>query len=332
MRSLAGVLILAALLALRGIALAAPAPQDWAFSDIRVLVADGVIDGYPPDAFAGKQSLSRTELALLTARAVAKVEASGASAADEARVQALSTEFRSELDALGVRESDLSRLRAALDARTKLIQIAVADAQSPVHGANPDDVDFKDGKVQLKSSPQKSEAFTALLARHGNQPVEGTSHQQPQADAKETPSHSFGAVFAEVAVDPYIGMTRVRRVVAVYDVGRVINKKLAASQFIGGIVWGISLALLEDTHLDQRYGRFTNSNLAEYLVPANLDIGEIDVSALDIPDPKLNSLGARGIGEIGITGSGAAVANAIYHATGKRVRDLPITPDKLITV
>jgi xanthine dehydrogenase YagR molybdenum-binding subunit len=125
-------------------------------------------------------------------------------------------------------------------------------------------------------------------------------------------------------------MVRTRRIVAVYDVGKVINQKLARSQFIGGIVWGISLALQEDTAVDPRNGRIMNANLADYHVPVNADIGEIDVSAIDIPDPRLDSLGARGIGEIGITGTGAAIANAIFHATGKRVRDLPITPDKLV--
>jgi xanthine dehydrogenase YagR molybdenum-binding subunit len=219
---------------------------------------------------------------------------------------------------------------AAMDARSKLISMAVADTKSPLQGASPDDVDFKDGKLFRKSSPEHSEDFTTLLKRQGNAPVEGSAHLKPDLDEKKFSSHSFGAVFAEVAVDPQIAMARVRRVVAVYDVGRIVNQKTANSQFIGGIVWGISLALLEDTHLDERYGRFTNANLAEYHVPANLDIGEIDVSALDIPDTKLDSVGARGIGEIGITGTGAAVANAIYHATGKRVRDLPITPDKLL--
>jgi xanthine dehydrogenase YagR molybdenum-binding subunit len=109
-----------------------------------------------------------------------------------------------------------------------------------------------------------------------------------------------------------------------------VNQKTAQSQFIGGIVWGISLALFEDTVVDWRYGRVVNAGLDSYLVPVNLDIGAIEVSALDIPDYKLDSVGARGVGEIGITGTGAAIANAIYHATGKRVRDLPITPDKLM--
>jgi xanthine dehydrogenase YagR molybdenum-binding subunit len=145
-----------------------------------------------------------------------------------------------------------------------------------------------------------------------------------------TPCHSFGAIFAEVAVDADLGMTRVKRVVAVYDVGRIVNRQTARSQFIGGVVWGISLALYEDTYVDWRYGRITNANLADYHVPVNADIPEIDVEALDIPDYQLDSLGARGVGEIGITGTGAAICNAIFHATGKRVRDLPVTPDKLM--
>ena len=108
------------------------------------------------------------------------------------------------------------------------------------------------------------------------------------------------------------------------------ESQTAWSQFIGGIVWGISLALEEVTHFDWRYGRAVNANLADYHVPVNADIGEIDVSAIDVPDHKLDSIGARGLGEIGITGTSAAIANAVFHATGKRVRDVPITPDKLV--
>jgi xanthine dehydrogenase YagR molybdenum-binding subunit len=134
----------------------------------------------------------------------------------------------------------------------------------------------------------------------------------------------------EVAVDPQLGIVRVPRVVAVYDVGKLLNEKTGKSQFIGGIVWGISLALYEDIHIDSHSGRIVNANLAEYHVPVNADVGNIEVSAIDVPDTRVDPLGARGIGEIGITGAGAAVANAIYHATGKRVRDLPITPDKLL--
>ena len=129
---------------------------------------------------------------------------------------------------------------------------------------------------------------------------------------------------------PISALSALRRIVAVYDVGKIVNQKLARSQFIGENVWGVGLALMEDTQVDPRDGRIMNANLADYHVPVNADIGEIDVSAIDIPDTQLDTLGARGIGEIGITGTGAAIANAIFHATGKRVRDLPITPDKLL--
>ena len=218
---------------------------------------------------------------------------------------------------------------AAEQAVQKLIALAVADQKSPLYGVRPEDAGFEGGKVIRKSDPAKSEEFASILRRHGNQPVEATAATKPLLDS-HTPCHSFGAIFAEVAVDADLGTTRVRRVVAVYDVGRIINRQTARSQFIGGIVWGISLALLEDTAVDWRYGRVTNANLADYLVPVNADIPDIDVEALDVPDYRLDSLGARGIGEIGITGTGAAICNAIFHATGKRIRDLPVTPDKLV--
>jgi xanthine dehydrogenase YagR molybdenum-binding subunit len=219
---------------------------------------------------------------------------------------------------------------AAAKARLKLLSTATEDARSPVHGARVDELDFKDGRIVLKRSPAVSEHYIALLERNGNPPVEASARTRPNENDDKYSSHSFGAVFTEVTVDSELGIVRVPKVVAVYDVGRLLNEKTGKSQFIGGIVWGISLALHEDTHVDRRTGRITNANLAEYHVPVNADIGEIDVSAIDIPDMKLDPLGARGIGEIGITGTGAAVANAIYHATGKRVRDLPITPDKLL--
>jgi xanthine dehydrogenase YagR molybdenum-binding subunit len=220
--------------------------------------------------------------------------------------------------------------QAAMKVRQDLLDTAINDPRSPVHGAMPAETEFKDGKIFLKSTPAKSEHYTAVLARRGSQPLEAIGEIKPQLDPKKSSCHSFGAVFAEVAVDPDLGTIRTRRIVAFYDVGKIMNEKLAKSQFIGGIVWGISLALLEDTQVDSRNGRIMNANLADYHVPVNADIGEIDVSAIDIPDSQLDSLGARGIGEIGITGTGAAVANAIFHATGKRIRELPITPDKLL--
>jgi xanthine dehydrogenase YagR molybdenum-binding subunit len=125
-------------------------------------------------------------------------------------------------------------------------------------------------------------------------------------------------------------MMRVRRIVATYDVGTLMNKTTGLNQLMGGIVWGVGTAIHEESHLDDNYGRYVNANLGEYHVPVNADIGAIDVTVLDIPDTKFNPLGARGIGEIGITGAAAAVGNAIFHATGKRVRDFPITLDKIM--
>jgi xanthine dehydrogenase YagR molybdenum-binding subunit len=164
----------------------------------------------------------------------------------------------------------------------------------------------------------------------GKAPLEAQGDAKPGEEEKRYASRSFGAVFAEVRVDADLGVIRVPRIVATYSVGRLLNAKTAQSQLQGGIVWGVSMALFEDSLLDARYGRFANNNLAEYHVPVNADIGTIDVTFVDENDTIFNPLGARGIGEIGITGVPAAIANAVYHATGRRVRDLPITLDKLI--
>jgi xanthine dehydrogenase YagR molybdenum-binding subunit len=141
--------------------------------------------------------------------------------------------------------------------------------------------------------------------------------------------HSYAAQFCEVRVNRVTGETRVTRFLGSFDCGRILNPRTAASQFRGGIIMGLGLALTEETQFDERTGRIMNPSLAEYHVPVHLDVPEIDVIWTGIPDPHA-PLGARGIGEIGITGVGAAVANAIYNATGRRVRDLPITLDKLL--
>ncbi|HUZ93499.1 MAG TPA: xanthine dehydrogenase family protein molybdopterin-binding subunit [Edaphobacter sp.] len=219
---------------------------------------------------------------------------------------------------------------AAAQARLKLAQLAIGDAQSPLHGAAAEDFDTKDGKVFLKSAPDKSEAIIALLARNGGAPVEATATSELSKDRDTFTSHSWGAVFAEVAVDADTHMVQVRRLVATYDIGTLLNDKTGLNQLTGGLVWGISMALHEEAVIDKKYGRTVNENFAEYHVPVNADVHEIDVTCLNIPDYKFNPLGARGIGEIGITGTAAAIANAIYNATGKRVRDLPITLDKLM--
>ncbi len=219
---------------------------------------------------------------------------------------------------------------AAIQAKLKLIQLAIADAQSPLHGATADDVATRDGNLFLKSRPEKSETYTALIARNGNTPIEATATSEMPKDRDTFSSHSWGAIFAEVAVDVDTHMVQVRRMVGTYDIGTLINAKTGTNQLIGGVVWGVSMALLEETLIDTTYGRTVNENFAEYHVPVNADIHEIDVTVVGIPDYKFNPLGSRGIGEIGITGAAAAISNAIYNATGKRVRDLPITLDKIM--
>jgi xanthine dehydrogenase YagR molybdenum-binding subunit len=219
---------------------------------------------------------------------------------------------------------------AAKQAQLTLLTAAVADAASPLHGLDPQNLDFQNGRIIRKNEPRSGEDFTAYIARNGNKPVGAAGSAEPDQDTKQYSTHSWGAVFAEVSVDELLGMPRVRRILGVYDVGTLFNEKLGHSQLIGGIVWGVSLALHEESHLDPRTGRIVNNNLAEYHVPVNADIGSIEVSVLNIPDTKFDPAGGRGIGEIGITGAAAAVANAIYHATGKRIRSAPITPDLLM--
>jgi xanthine dehydrogenase YagR molybdenum-binding subunit len=219
---------------------------------------------------------------------------------------------------------------ATLQAKLKLAQLAAADHKSPLHGATAEDLATKDGKIFLKSDPTKSETITTLIARNGNTPVEATATSEMPKDRDTFSSHSWGAIFAEVAVDADTYMVQVRRMVGTYDIGTLINKVTGTNQLVGGVVWGISMALHEETIIDPTYGRTVNENFAEYHVPVNADVHQIDVTAVDIPDYKFSPLGARGIGEIGITGAAAAIANAIYNATGKRVRDLPITLDKIM--
>jgi xanthine dehydrogenase YagR molybdenum-binding subunit len=221
---------------------------------------------------------------------------------------------------------------AAMQAKLAVAQLAIADSRSPLHGAAVADIASANGRLFLSSKPASSDSYVDILTRNGGKPVEAMGSAEPSEDHTAMSAHSFGAVFAEVAVDVDTHMVQVRRVVATYDIGTLINRTTGLNQLQGGIVWGIGFALQEESHLDNTYGRYVNANLAEYHVPVNADIGSIDVTVLDIPDAKFNPLGARGIGEIGITGIAAAVGNAIYHATGKRVRDFPITVDKLMTV
>jgi len=220
---------------------------------------------------------------------------------------------------------------AAIQAKLKVAQLAINDPKSPLHGADVANISASGGKLVLINSPGSSDSYADILSRNGGEPVEAIGSAEPGEAQTAMSTHSFGAVFVEVAVDADTFMVEVRRVVATYDIGTLMNNTTGINQLEGGIVWGVGFALHEESHLDDTYGRYVNANLAEYHVPVNADIGELDVTVLNIPDTKFNPLGARGIGEIGITGTAAAIGNAIFHATGRRVREFPITLDKLLT-
>jgi len=219
---------------------------------------------------------------------------------------------------------------AAKEAQLTLLTAASHDASGPFAGEHPDQLEFEGGILRRIGDHRPGEHFKDLLARNGNKPIGANASVEKEQDAEQYSAHSWGAVFTEAGVEEMTGMVRVHRIVGVYDVGTLLNDRTGKSQLIGGIVWGVGFALHEATHFDKRNGRPINNNLAEYHVPVNADIGDIEVYSLNIPDIKFNPIGARGIGEIGITGVGAAIANAIYHATGRRLRNAPITPDKLI--
>src|SRR5205823_14344088 len=160
--------------------------------------------------------------------------------------------------------------------------------------------------------------------------IDAEASAKPGPDRKKYATYAHSAIFAEVKVDEDLGTIQVTRIVTAVAGGRIINPKTARSQIMGGIVWGIGSAIEEESVIDQNFGRFMNHNLAEYHVPVNADVHDIDVIFVEEKDDIVNLLGAKGLGEIGVVGVAAAIANAVYHATGKRVRDLPITPDKLL--
>jgi xanthine dehydrogenase YagR molybdenum-binding subunit len=218
---------------------------------------------------------------------------------------------------------------AALRALTVELLKLVRD-DSPLAALTPDEVGGLPGGVLGKlDEPERNERYASILAHAQRDEVTVEAGAPPPVEAQRWSMNSYGALFCEVRVSAVTGETRVSRFLGSYDCGRILNAKTAASQFRGGIIMGLGLALMEQTLFDERYGRVTNASLSEYHVPVHMDVPEIDVIWTDIPDPHA-PMGAHGIGEIGITGVAAAVANAVYNATGTRVRDLPITLDKLL--
>jgi xanthine dehydrogenase YagR molybdenum-binding subunit len=220
---------------------------------------------------------------------------------------------------------------AALQARALLVAAALSDPASPLHNVDATQIDSVSGWLQSRADPGKRDSYPAIIARSGGHAVEANAEAKlDDATKKKYAMHSFGAVFCEVEVDETLGTIRVRRVVGSYGVGRILNAKTAHSQLVGGIIWGVGMGLLEQTIVDTQSGRVLNANLAQYHVPINADVNDIDVTFVDEDDREFNPTGAKGVGEIGITGVAAAIANAVFHATGKRFRDLPITPDRLL--
>jgi xanthine dehydrogenase YagR molybdenum-binding subunit len=210
---------------------------------------------------------------------------------------------------------------------TELLKLVGKD--SALAGLNVRDVGTRDGGLVALDDDSRFESYTSILSRAKRDHLSVEGSAPVPTELKKWSMHSFGAVFCEVRVNSVTGELRVKRILGSYDCGRILNAKTARSQFRGGIVMGLGLAMMEETEFDERNGRIMNPSLAEYHVPVHMDVPEIDVIWTDIPDPH-TPMGARGIGEIGITGVGAAVANSVYNACGKRVRELPITLDKLL--
>jgi xanthine dehydrogenase YagR molybdenum-binding subunit len=205
------------------------------------------------------------------------------------------------------------------------------DPGSPLRGCRLGDVTAAGGRIHHISEPARGEAYTDILARHGLDELtaDGDSAPPTPEDVGMAPAGAFGAQFVEVRVDPDLGLVRVARVVSAIDGGRILNEKTATSQIIGGLVGGIGMALLEETVTDPATGRIANATLGDYLVPVNADIPDQEVLFVGEPD-RFNQIGVKGIGEIGLVGMAAAIANAVFHATGRRIRSLPITIDRLL--
>ena len=259
---------------------------------------------------------------------------------------------------------------AALTLKGKAIKLAIADKKSPLYGKQEDAIVADNGKLYVRDNTSIVETYTQILSRNKQTVLEteittnvstreaakteanpaakpnaggekeGGSKNESQnnpfvkadegLDRKNISFHSFGAHFVKVLVDPLTCMVKVDKCVCVMDIGKILNIKTAKSQIMGGAIWGIGMALMEGSVYDPNNGRIVTKDLADYLIPVHADMPTFDIQFTNVQDPYISPVGARGAGEIGVTGITAAIANAVYHATGKRVRDLPITPDKLL--
>ena len=234
---------------------------------------------------------------------------------------------------------------AAQGLRGKVIGYATGSEDSVLSGLNSNELEVKDGRISSKKDPTKTMTYAEIMKKYNKKVVVQEAFAEPGVE-RGVPSapipfgspppelaysmQGFGAHFCEVHVDPNFGMVRVVRWTGAFACGKILNEKTARSQFQGGIIWGIGMGLMEESLLDDKHARYVNTNLAEYHVPVNLDVPPIEIIMVDENDSLVNPIGVKGVGEIGVCGAAAAIGNAVYHATGKRVRDLPITLDKLL--
>ncbi len=219
---------------------------------------------------------------------------------------------------------------AALNIKQKLIDLSLKETNSPFANIKADEIEMLSGKLQLKNDASKSVSISDLIKKNNLTEISETFTSRPSPERQKYTTQAHGAQFVEVKVDEELGIIKVTRVVEATAVGRIMNPKTSHSQEMGGVVWGIGMALQEETAIDHRYGRMMTTDLASYHVPVNLDVYSVDTAFVEEEDKIVNPLGVKGMGELCMVGIPAAIANAVFHATGKRIRHLPISPDKLL--